>query len=192
MKAGELMLIRAVVIHHPDFLDVRAHGTNEGDLRLRDARQPACQFADDFVGELMSELADLQVRGTAAIDFANDGRGRRVTDIIEPGLDGDFGSGFGEVAEAHIVGVGRLLDPGGSFQLRRDRNNLGWIEAGAGEIEDATELQVVANDLCEKSGMRFCGVGTRRGVGHGNARFGLAKAGAGPNPILGRGGSAAQ
>src|SRR5439155_26772056 len=67
VKVGDLVLIGAVVIHDPDFLDACATGANESDLRGGDAGQAARKFADDFVCKLMREFANLQVGGTAAI-----------------------------------------------------------------------------------------------------------------------------
>src|SRR6184192_45711 len=115
MKVGDLVLVGAVVIHHPNLFIAIAGGANEGNLRLRDAGKAAGKFADDFVGELMSEFADLQVRGTTTIDFADDGRGRGVAHVEEPSLNGDLRSRFCQIAEADVVGVGGLFDPGWSF-----------------------------------------------------------------------------
>ena len=115
MKVGDLVLIGAVVIHDPDFLDACATGANESDLRGGDAGQAARKFADDFVCKLMREFANLQVGGTAAIDLADHGLRRGVAHVKEPGLDGDFGSGFGQITEAEIVGVGWRLHPRRSF-----------------------------------------------------------------------------
>ena len=59
-QVGELMLVGAVVIHGPDFLGACA-GTDEGDLRACNAGDATAELGDDFVGELVSEFANLRV-----------------------------------------------------------------------------------------------------------------------------------
>ena len=67
------------------------------------------------------------------------------------------------------------------------------IEAGAGEFEDAAELEIIADDLSEEGRVRFGGIGAGSEVGNGDARLGLAEAGAGTKPWrLGRSEAAAQ
>ena len=70
VQGSERMLVCAVVIHHPDFFGAGARA-DEGDLRGGDAGEAAGKVADDFVGELVGEFADLRVGGCAAIDFAD-------------------------------------------------------------------------------------------------------------------------
>ena len=60
----EFVLICAVVIHGPDFL-VAAALADERDLRAGDSRQAAGKLADDFIGELMRELARIAPRWLA-------------------------------------------------------------------------------------------------------------------------------
>src|SRR5438270_3542929 len=167
-------------------------GTNEGNLRLRDAGQAAGKLADDFVGELVRVFANLQVCWAAAINYADDRLRRRIANVEQPSLNGDFGRRLGQIAEADVIGVGGLRDPSGSFQFRWDGRHFRRIEARAGEIEDAAELQVVADDLGEERGVRFCGVGAGREVGDGQARLGLAKASARAEPVLARSATAGQ
>ena len=62
------------------------------------------------------------------------------------------------------------------------------IETGADEIEDAAELEIVADDLSEECGMVFGGVGARSKIGNGEARFFYAETGAGLEPRLLRAG----
>jgi len=109
-----LALIGTVVVHHPDFLGA-ATRADEGDLRGGDAWESARKFADNFVGELMGEFADLKIRGSATIDLADDCLRRGIAKVIKPGFDGDFGSGFGDIAEAEEIGVGGRIDPDGGF-----------------------------------------------------------------------------
>jgi hypothetical protein len=63
---------------------------------------------------------------------------------------------------------------------------LRGIEAGADEIENAAELQVVADDLREKLRVRFGGVNLRSEIGDGYARLFDAEASAGLKPGLRR------
>jgi hypothetical protein len=98
----------------------------------------------------MCELADLEVSRSAAIDFSDDGLGGGIAKVVKPGFDGDFGSGFGEITEAEEVGVGGGIDPDGGFEFGRDAGCLRRIEAGAGHLENAGELDIVANDLGEE------------------------------------------
>src|SRR5207302_10684200 len=155
MKTGELVLISAVIIHDPDFLVPVAGGANESDLCGTDARRAAGKFADNFVSKVVGVLADLQVGGSAAIDLADDRRRRGIAQVKKPGLDGDLGRGLGQIAKADVAGVGGLLDPSRSFQLRWDRGRSRRVEAGAGELDDAADLQVITDDVGEEGSMRF-------------------------------------
>src|SRR5277367_1047948 len=104
VEIGERVLIRTVIIHDPKFFGAAALA-DVGDLRASDAGKAAGQFADDFIGELMGEFADLGIGWRAAIDFADDGLRGRVADVVEPRLNVDFRGGFDDVSESHHVGV---------------------------------------------------------------------------------------
>src|SRR6266481_1454908 len=168
------MLIGSVVVHHPDFFCAGARA-DEGDLRGGNAGGTAGEAADDFVGELVRELADLRVGRRAAIDFA---------DVVGPGGDYDFAGGFREIAEGDQVGVDLRRGPVEIVELGRNRGRLRGIEAGTDEVEDAAELQVVANYLREELRVRFGVIGARREIGDGHAWLFGAEAGATPEPIL--------
>jgi len=60
---------------------------------------------------------------------------------------------------------------------------LRGIKAGTDEVEDAAELQVVANYLREELRVRFGVIGARREIGDGHAWLLDAEAGAGAKPI---------
>src|ERR1700719_2510731 len=60
VELSQLVLVLTVVNHRPDFL-VAASIANERDLRAGDSRQAARQFADDFIGELVSEGSNLRI-----------------------------------------------------------------------------------------------------------------------------------
>src|ERR1700677_5411070 len=71
---SHLRLVRAVIIHGPDFF-VSAPAADESNLRLRDAGKAAAQLRDDVVGKLVRQAARVGVGGCAAIDFLQrDGR----------------------------------------------------------------------------------------------------------------------
>ena len=179
------MLVGAVVVHDPDFFRSVA-GADEGDLRARDAVGAGAQFADDFVGELMGEFPYLRVGGGAAIDLGDDGLRRRITHVEEPRLDRDVG-GFGEIAEGDEVGVGWGIGPGEVAEFGWLRRRLWRIEAGADEVDDTAELEVVTDNLGEERGVIFGLVGAWGEVGDGEAGLFVAEAGAGAEPFLGRG-----
>src|SRR5277367_1047074 len=180
-ERGERVLVGAVVIHDPDFFGAGARA-DEGDLRRGDAGKTAGEFADDFVGELVGEFADLLVGGSAAIDFADDGLGGGIVDVVEPGLDGDFGGGFGDVAEGDVAGFDVRVGPSGVLKFGRLGERLRGIEAGADKFDDAAEGEVVADDLGELLGVRLGGVGARAEIGDGDAEFLDAEACAGAEP----------
>ena len=74
-RCVDLVLVRAVVIHYPDFF-VAALRAHVGDLRLRDSRLAAAEHADDVVGELMRQVARVGICRRAAVDFLQrQGRG---------------------------------------------------------------------------------------------------------------------
>src|SRR5712675_934789 len=177
------MLVGTVVVHYPEFFCAGARA-DEGNLRGGDAGEAAGEAADDFVGELVGELAHLRVGGRAAVDFADDGLVGGAADVVEPRGDHDFSGGFGEIAEGDEVGVDLGGGPIGVVKLGGLGGNLGGIEAGADEIDDTTELQVVADDLGEELRMRLGGIFARGEIGNGQARLFYAEAGAGGEPGL--------
>ena len=176
------MLIRAIVIHDPKFLGA-VGAANEGNLRGGDAGESSGEFVDDFVGKLVGEFADVGVGGSAAIDLADNGLAGSVADVEHPSKDGDFGGGFGEIAESEEIGVHGRLGPIEHLEFAGLGRSLGGIEAGAGEFENAGEGEVVADDGGEESGMRLGGVGFGGEVRDGDARFLLPDAGADAEPV---------
>src|SRR5260370_17966420 len=109
----------------------------------------------------MGKFADLKIGGSTAIDLSDDGLRRGVAEVIEPGFDGNLGVGFGEIAEAEEIGVGGWIDPDGGFQFGRAAGSLGRIEDGAGDFQNAAELEGAADDLGEEGGGGFGGVRAR-------------------------------
>jgi hypothetical protein len=151
-------------------------------LRRCDAREAAREFEDYFVSELVGEFADLLICGCTSIDFADDGFAGGTGDVVEPCLDGNFGSGFGEIAEGDVVSVDLGVGPRGALEFAGLRWGLGWIETRADEIEDSAEGEIVADDLREFLGVGFGIVGARAKVGYREADFVYAEAGACAEP----------
>ena len=119
-KRSEGMLIGTVVIHRPDFFCART-GADESDLSGGDAGQSAGEPHDDFVGELMGELANLRVGGSATINFCNHGLRRGIGDIVKPGLDRYFAGRFNEIAESDVMRVDGRIGPRNVAKFRRNR-----------------------------------------------------------------------
>ena len=178
-----MALVGAVIIHRPDFFGAAARA-DEGDLRSGHTRETTGKLADDLVGELMRELANLEVSGSAAINFSDNRLRRGIAEIVKPGFDGDFGGGFRNIAETQVIGVCGRLEPGGGLKLRGDTGGLRRIKARAGDLDNAGELEIVANDLRKKSSVGFGRVGARREIGDGHARFGLAEPGGNSDAVL--------
>src|SRR5947209_10515249 len=147
------MLVAAVVIHDPNFFAAGA-GTDERDLRRGDAGLTG-EFTEDLIGELMREFADLRVGGCTAVDLADHGLSGAAVDVVEPGLNFDFGGGFGEITEGNHVRIDLRIFPFGVFQFTGNRGDLLRIETRAYQFEDAAESEIVANDLRESERMRF-------------------------------------
>lgn len=179
------MLVGTVVIHDPKFFSARAR-TDESDLRRGNAGQAAGKLADDFIGELVSEFANLGVGGRATIDLANDGLGAGAANIEHPRGNGDFGSGFRKIAEGDVVGVHGRIGPGEIAKFAGLRRKIGGgVKTGADEFDDAAEGEIVANDGCEESGVIGGVIGLGNEGGDGDARLIDAEAGADAEPVLG-------
>jgi hypothetical protein len=177
------MLIGAVVIHEPEFF-VAGASADESDLRGSDATGAAGQLVDNFVGELMSEFANLRIGGIAAIHFADYGLRGGIANVVHPGVNDDFGGSFGEIAESDEIGIERRISPGEIAEFAGLRKRLRGIKTGADKIENATEGEVVTNDGSEESGVSFGLVGARDEIGDGDARFFGTDSRAGTKPSL--------
>src|SRR5207249_11974232 len=113
-----------------------------------------------YDGKLVCKFSELKLGGSAAIDFSNDCRRRRIADVIEPGFDGNFGGGLGEIAEAKEIGVGGGIHPNGWFQFGGHGGGLRGIKTGACKFKDAAVFEIVANDLGKKGGVGLGGIRT--------------------------------
>ncbi len=171
VKLRELMLIFAVVIHGPDFL-VAGSIADKRDLRAGDARQAAGKFADDFIGELVREGADLRIGDLAAIHFPDDRRQGSVAHIVQPGLNLQVIAVRGEAAEGQKLRRGGSAGPGFVVHFRGSRRALQRVVTLAHQFEDAAVIQVGAHHVAELSTARGCeGVILGREIGHGDARL---------------------
>ena len=140
-QRGHLVLVRAIVIHHPDFL-VAGFVAHIGDLCLRDAGQAAAQHADDVVGKLVGQLACIPVFRVAPINFLQrQGRGG-IVHIGEKSRDRQAGAVDRHVAVGHHVSVRRSSRPVRRFHFARLAGNLRGIEAGADHVQHARIFQV--------------------------------------------------
>ena len=182
-KRSESVLIGAVVIHDPKFF-VAGASADEGDLGGGDAGSAAGKFVDDFVGKLVGEFADLGVGGSAAINLADDCLGGGIADVVHPGIDDHFRRGFSEIAESNEIGIERGIGPGKETKFAGLGERLGGIKAGADEINDAGEGEVVADDGSEEGGVGVGFVGARNEIGDSDARLLHADAGASAEPAL--------
>src|SRR5258706_15172827 len=98
----------------------------------------------------MGKFSHLSVGRGATIHLSYDSLRRRAAHVIQPGLDGHFCRGLGQIAKAEEIGVRGGVDPDGGFQFGRDAGGLRRVEAGAGGLKDAGEWEYVYEDLGEE------------------------------------------
>ncbi len=98
----------------------------------------------------MGKLADLKIRRSTAINLSDDSLRRWIADVLEPGFDGNFGSGFGEIAETKEVCVRGGIDPDRGFQFGGNAGSLRRVKARAGDFENTGELKIIAHNFSEK------------------------------------------
>src|SRR5256885_14302242 len=128
----------------------------------------------------MSELANLGVGGSTAIDLANNRLARRAAHIIKPGGNHDFGGRLDKIAKGHKIGVELRRGPVFILQFGGLRRSLRRIEARADQVQNAAELQVVANNLRKELRMRFGVIPPRREIRDCDTGLLPSKAWAGP------------
>src|SRR5579883_3110214 len=156
---SELLLVRAVVIHGPDFLMASAIG-DEIDARADQAggaellEDVGCEFLDDFAGARFVQRAD--------IDFAEDLRRRRIGlfDVVQPAVEDDLIIADRSVAEREVVGIdgrpGPVGEPetlagGGLAEIRGLLGHLQRVEGFGGHLELAGVLQITEQGVVERS-----------------------------------------
>ena len=162
METGELVLIRAVVIHRPDFLIASGASTYECNLRGGNPRQSAGKFHDDFIGKLVREKAHLGVGNFSAINLGYHGRGRRVAHVVEPRLNREAVATCIQISECHRLRRSRRISPCLCLEFGRLAGQLKRIHAGTYQINDSTEIKIGADDVAELFAERL-----RRWIGSG-------------------------
>src|SRR5258708_9022566 len=124
---GYLLLIRAVVVHHPDFF-VAAAVADKINLALTNAGYAAAQAENDFVGKLVSDETCRLLGGVVEILFSEHLRRASILYVEEPALHSDFAPRNPKVAECQHGGVGRGRVPGRKSNVRRLSRRFQWIE----------------------------------------------------------------
>src|SRR3977135_3370305 len=115
---GYLLLIRAVVVHHPDFF-VAAAVADKINLALTNAGYAAAQAENDFIGKLVSDETRRLLGAVVGILFSEHLRRSSILYVEEPALHGDFAARNPKVAECQHGGVGRGRIPGRESAGRR-------------------------------------------------------------------------
>ncbi len=184
----ELVLVRAVVVHHPDFL-VAALAAHIGDLRLRDSGQAAAQHADDVVGELMREAAGVArpSRRRDKSSAAPAARSGLCTSERKPAT-ARLAAIDGHIAVRHHVSVGRSRSPVRRFHLARLARNLRGIKARADHVEHAGIFQIGPQHIVKSLFERLRRRPTHGDIRSREPRLCNSQARAGLEPILRRGG----
>ncbi len=132
----------------------------------------------------MGEFSHLRVGGSAAINLSYDGLRRRTAHVIQPGFDGDFGGGFGEITKAEEIGVCGRIDPDSGFQLGGHAGGLRRVEAGTRDLENAGELEIIAHNLSKEGSVGFHRVSGVCEVSDGDAGLVGIHTDRGTKPIL--------
>ena len=186
---SELALIRAVVVHPPDFL-VAGAIADKINFALGDAGNAATQAEDDLVGELVGDDAGSIVAGNVGVLLAENLRRRRVLHVVEPALNNEFAGGDAKIAEGQHGGVRRRGVPDSEGDLGWLAGHLQGVEALGDEFDDAGIVQIVPESIVESLEQRVVlGIAVGRfEVRNGKADFFDAESGTGANPILGEAG----
>ena len=184
----QLLLVRAVIVHHPDFL-VAAAPAHEGDLRLRDAGLAAAEHRNDVVRKLVRELSRAGVRRGPAIDFLQREWSRGVSHIGKKSRESQIRSVGRQVAVSYHVSIGRGCGPVFGFQLVRLARHLKWIEARADQIENPRIFQIGPQNVVECFRKRLAKRGPCNSIRDRDARLRDAEAGACLEPVLRRSGT---
>src|SRR5260370_39209001 len=110
MELSQLALVFSIVVRGPD-LFIAASVAYKRDLRGGDSRQAAGQFADDFIGELVSESPDLCIVYVTPVHFSNDRGQRGVANIVQPGLNFERILGGGQIAVGEKLSGRGIIGP---------------------------------------------------------------------------------
>ncbi len=90
--------------------------------------------------------------GVAVIHAADHGGRGGIFHVVEPGLDLQVVPFAGEIAEGQKLRGDRRIAPRRVVQFRRHARHLRGVEALAGDVHDAAEVQIVAHHVAEKRG----------------------------------------
>ena len=102
----DLLLVGAVVVHHPDFF-VAGALADEIDLGFGDSLYASAQTEDDFVGKAMRDDAHGVGGGIVGVLLAEHLRRLLIFYVVEPTLHRNFAGGCAQIAEREHGGVGR-------------------------------------------------------------------------------------
>ena len=144
----ELFLVRAVVVHHPDFFSASPR-TDEDDLGFEDARDSAAEPEDDLISELVSDQAGVVVGCGFAVLLAEDLRVLLVVGIEEPSVHVEFAGCDGQVSEGEHGGVCGGVSPRRQLNVLWRGRRLHGVEGFRHEVEDAGVAEVVKERLVE-------------------------------------------
>ncbi len=147
-EMGELALVRAVVIHHPDFL-VPAAVADEINLALANAGNASTQAHDDFVGQFVCDQPGCILGGRVRVLLAQHLRGGCVLHVVEPALHRQFVGGCREIAECQHGRVGRRRVPGREVHVRGLARDLQRIKALRDEFDYAGVVEIVPQRVVE-------------------------------------------
>src|SRR5271169_2967519 len=183
----DLLLVGAIVIHLPDFLGSTAVA-DEVELGLRNTLKASAKTENNLIGEAVRDEAGIVFAGFFTVLLAQDLRGLRVLDVKQPALHRQRAALHRNVAEGQHVGVGRRGVPVGQFDVLRSTGNGHRVEALRNRVEDAGRLEIVPQrDTKGRRQLLGFGIAGRcLEVGHGEANFLDAEAGASTDPILWR------
>src|SRR5438552_10630894 len=187
---GYLLMISAVVVHHPDFF-VAAAVADKINLALTNAGYTAAQAENDFIGKLVSDETRRLLGAVVGILFSEHLRSASILYVKEPALHSDFAAHYPKVAECQHGGVGRGRIPGRKSDVRRLSRHLQWIETLGDHLDHSGIVQIVPQRVVEslQQGRVLRVAGGRLEVGNGESHLFGAQRGAGANPVLGIGGS---
>ena len=109
----DLVLVRAVVVHGPDFF-VAGAVADEINLRLGDALNAAAQTENNLVGELVRHHARRGVARAIGILLAQDLRRLNILHVVQPALNSQLAAGTPRFPNASMAAFG-----GGAFHAMK-------------------------------------------------------------------------
>src|SRR5262249_165177 len=124
---GHLVLVRAVVVHLPDFF-VTAAVTDKIDLALRNSGNSTAQSKADLLGKLVGSLARCVCRGGIGVLLAKNLRRADVLHVIEPAMNNHAVAGRSQVAKSQHGSIRRRPTPRLKSNFRRISRSLERVE----------------------------------------------------------------